>query len=371
MHTAKMIGIGAIVILAVILITLLVVDGVFLERKYLSVWDQKYLDSLDADQERLIACALRASSSHNLQPWLVKMISDQTIELYADMNKKLTIIDEGNQQMLISQGAFIEEYVIAAQHYGYQVEVALKQPDFNQPRPLIATLTIEKGGEPGALDLISSATVSVKQSDKNLEEDVKKALAPYSELRYQIVVGEDLDTLKNSLMEATIAESHDQAAMEELLKVFRWTEWDKNELRDGLTLRNMNPLMQHLIQPLMKIFPSDWKGFGEQGIAQFRDRLLTESAYVLIDSKTTDSYAYLNTGRAYQRLCSEISGYTIRPAVQLVETYGAVKQWNESFQVTYGNDGEVLFLFGAAEQNQNESKSQPGPRHLVKDIMIE
>ena len=66
---------------SLLLISLLVfisLDGTFLTKKYDSVWSDKYIEGLENDQLKMIAYGIRAASSHNTQPWLVKLISTET-----------------------------------------------------------------------------------------------------------------------------------------------------------------------------------------------------------------------------------------------------------------------------------------------------
>ena len=155
-------GYKALIIAGSFLLAVIVVfvslDGTFFPKKYASVWSESYIAQLESDQSKMIAYGIRAASSHNSQPWLVKPITPDTIELYADMNKALPAVDGDFKQLLMSQGTFIERYKEAASQYGYDVEITYNEPDFTDKMPLIATIKIQKEGEAVTVDIVSSST---------------------------------------------------------------------------------------------------------------------------------------------------------------------------------------------------------------------
>ncbi|MGB5822586.1 MAG: hypothetical protein WBH44_00805, partial [Proteocatella sp.] len=352
---------------------LLIIDGSFSKRKYSQIWNKEYIESLESDGEKIIAGAIKASSSHNMQPWIVKKIDSMTYELYADMSKDLAVIDSDHKQMLISQGSFIEAFSQTAINYGYQVDVNLENMDFSTAQPLVATLKLDKKYEISNADAVSSSSVNPKASEKGLDsvkEEVEKSLALYPSLDYDLVSENDLESFKAILLMGTEIESRNQAATEELLKIFRWTERDKNKFRYGLALNNMSPIMQPLIQPIMKVFPSTWQVFGEQGIDAFKTRLESEKGYLLIKSSATNPKDYIYVGRLYQILSQNVGGYIIRPAVQVLETFDDMKDVNQAFQSEYGDTETVMLIIGLQELGSDTSRSRPAPRHLVEDILI-
>jgi nitroreductase len=84
---------------------------------------------IPADQvDYLIATAARAPSVHNTQPWRFK-VSRDTIELYADLRRKLRV-DPLGREMLISCGAAVFGLRLAARSLGYlPVVELLPDPD--------------------------------------------------------------------------------------------------------------------------------------------------------------------------------------------------------------------------------------------------
>jgi hypothetical protein len=346
-------------------------DGSFLVKKYNSIWSDKYIEQLDNDQSKMIAYGLRAASSHNTQPWIVKQINSNTIELYADMDKALFVVDGDFRQLQMSQGTFIESYKMGAMQYGYDVNIKYAKPNFNKEIPLIATIEVQKVGKIKELDAIASCTYSsIKaKGTSELEKTLDQCMSEYAGFSYTIIEGnEDVKKLENILLEGTVIESQDEGVMNELLNVFRWTEWEKNKYRFGLSLNSLPGVLKPFIQPIMKITSKNWKAFGESSIKAFNDRMATQDRYILIKCDSVDDLKYIYDGQIYQKLVFEVSDYNLRPAMQALESFDAMKNLNKEFQYKYGVDGEVVFIIGLQEKTDKPLASNP--RHLVEDIIV-
>lgn len=365
-----MIIIGSLLLIAILVFISL--DGTFLTKKYDSVWSDKYIEGLGNDQSMMIAYGIRAASSHNTQPWLVKLISADTIELYADMDKALHVVDGDYKQLLMSQGTFIESYKLGALKYGYGVDITYSVPNFDEKIPLIATVKVSEEPNMDKVDAISSATydAAYSEGDIDLRKTLDACIAEYPGFNYTIIESSsDVEKLESILLEGTIIESKDEAATKELLDVFRWTEWEKNEYRYGLSLNTIPGILKPFIQTLMKFTSTNWVAFGDSGITQFKDRLDKQIKYILIRSDNPSNLEYLYSGQIYQKLIFEVSDYNLRPAMQPLENFEAMKSLNMQFQQEYGNDDEVVWIIGMTEKTGKSTNSNP--RHLIEDIIIQ
>jgi hypothetical protein len=68
----------------------------------------------------LLRYALLAPSSHNTQPWLFKIKSENTIEIYADETRWLKIADADKREMHVSIGCALENLLTAAARFGFE-----------------------------------------------------------------------------------------------------------------------------------------------------------------------------------------------------------------------------------------------------------
>jgi len=359
-------------ILLVIVLLFVGFDGSFLKQKYTSVWSAKYIEEQDSIQSKLVAYGIRAASSHNSQPWLVKTVDDTTIELYADMDKALHVVDNDYKQLLLSQGTFIESYKLGAAINGYSVNVTYNNVEFKDEMPLVATIKIQKDSNLNGIDATSGSTYDATNSNENsdLKNILDEMISEYPGFSYTLVeTNSDLEKLEGMLLEGTIIESRDKEATQELLDVFRWTEWDKNEYRYGLSLNTLPALIKPFVQPLMKIISKDLDSFGESGIKQFKERLEKQTKYILIHTDNPVAKDYVVSGQIYQQLVHEVSDYDLRPAMQVLENFDAMKNLNMQFQAEYGKNGDVVWVIGLQEKSGKSTNSNP--RLLVEDIMIQ
>lgn len=76
-----------------------------------------------ADGVRVLEAASLAASSHNIQPWLVRVAGPRTWILCADPGRRLPAVDPSNREPILSLGAFLENLTAAAGALGYAVEV--------------------------------------------------------------------------------------------------------------------------------------------------------------------------------------------------------------------------------------------------------
>jgi hypothetical protein len=75
------------------------------------------------DQMRfLVRFAILAPSSHNSQPWEFRVTSEG-VEVFADRGRGLPAIDPDERELLMSVGAAITNFRVAAAHFGFDTTV--------------------------------------------------------------------------------------------------------------------------------------------------------------------------------------------------------------------------------------------------------
>jgi hypothetical protein len=73
----------------------------------------------------VLAHAILAPHSHNLQSWLVDLRTDGEIVLRCDLNRLLPETDPLSRQIMMSQGTFLELLDLAARERGHRAEITL------------------------------------------------------------------------------------------------------------------------------------------------------------------------------------------------------------------------------------------------------
>ena len=70
----------------------------------------------------IMLLATRAPSGHNTQPWRVRVLGQERWIIGIDESRRLPGVDPMARETILSLGAFLENLMVAAKHYGYAVE---------------------------------------------------------------------------------------------------------------------------------------------------------------------------------------------------------------------------------------------------------
>jgi hypothetical protein len=96
----------------------------------------------------LLRYAILAPSSNNTQPWRFG-VGESEIRVYADRSRWLKVADADQRELHVSLGCALENLLIAAEHFGYEHQVAYL-PE-NGEDDLIVVVTLERDEEPANL----------------------------------------------------------------------------------------------------------------------------------------------------------------------------------------------------------------------------
>jgi hypothetical protein len=96
--------------------------------------------------EMLIAYAIKAPTPHKSPPWRFETDGHSRVRVLADRSRPLLVGAPAGRELVISCGAAIESFVVAARAFGFEADVSLV-PDPRQPDAL-AVVTIAPGDWP-------------------------------------------------------------------------------------------------------------------------------------------------------------------------------------------------------------------------------
>ncbi len=126
-----------------------------------------------------VACAIQAPSSHNSQPWRFRRVGDR-LEIRADLERHLEVIDPLKRQLLVSVGCALYNARVALRAAGYAGAVELF-PDPADPA-LIARLRLGLPRSPSDDDRVLLDAIGRRHTnrrpflDRPVGEDVSDAL---------------------------------------------------------------------------------------------------------------------------------------------------------------------------------------------------
>jgi nitroreductase len=96
--------------------------------------------------ELLVRYAIKAPSAHNSQPWRFEVCGPSSVRVYADRSRQLPIGDADGRELVMSCGAAIENFVVAARAFGFDTSIA-PLPDVGEP-DCLAAMTLSPGEWP-------------------------------------------------------------------------------------------------------------------------------------------------------------------------------------------------------------------------------
>ncbi|WP_146758978.1 hypothetical protein [Rhizobium tropici] len=72
---------------------------------------------------RALAYAILAPNVQNLQPWMVRLVGDDSLLVFADLSRRLPVSDPPDRQLTVSFGTFTELMCVGASVDGYRLEI--------------------------------------------------------------------------------------------------------------------------------------------------------------------------------------------------------------------------------------------------------
>jgi len=81
------------------------------------------LESHEEQMQFLLRYAILAPSGHNTQPWSFH-VTPEGIQVFADTSRRLMIVDRNDRELLMSVGAAITNFCVAAAHFSFDTTVA-------------------------------------------------------------------------------------------------------------------------------------------------------------------------------------------------------------------------------------------------------
>jgi hypothetical protein len=315
----------------------------------------------------LVDCARWCPTVHNLQPHKIKIISETEAELYYDPSRLLPVGDPGSVFVTVAMGIFHEHLSIAASSFGKKVEMTrIFEPiktGGTVPK-LFAKLKIVKAEEPDELDrsLILKRRTSRLHYDGNPLRQVsldklKTEAGRFDHEFFSSSEQELVDYVINLNQETLFEDISSKENSEELNYLFRYTEKEAEEHKDGLWAKCMcfpGSLMRSVFQ-----HPGKWhKGFRKKFLAKhYKDSFKGTATICWFGGSFEDTNDWLNAGRMLARnwLLLTQEGAYIHPFGSLITNVNAYGKINQKF--TQPEKGKKIWLIFRAGYSKTPARS--------------
>lgn len=310
----------------------------------------------------VLAHAILAPHSHNLQSWLVDLSTPEVIVLRIDRTRLLPETDPFSRQMLMSQGTFLELLDQAARQRGHRAEIELFPdgvfgpdtvddrptarirlvPDAAvQPDPLFAQVfrrrTNREAYEPVEPDAASLRAIVQSSAPHPFRAGVTTAASPQA-----------MDTQRRIAREAWRVELTTPRTILESYKVLRIGPREIAEHRDGLSI---NEPMLRMLDAIglfdRSVAPGPDDFATRSQIDEFNAKIDTTPAFYWLVTEGNDRVTQVNAGRAWVRAQLEATarGLSMQPISQALQEYPEMQ---------------------ALYREIHEHLGAPAPRHTVQ-----
>jgi len=293
----------------------------------------------------ILAHAILAPHSHNLQSWLVDLGTPGEILLRCDLTRLLPETDPYSRQIMMSQGTFIELLDLAARERGQRAEITLFPegefgPEKIDERP-VARIRLVEDANVSKDPLFSQ--IFKRHTNRNAYDlnrpvpaaawqAMADAVRPYP-LRFGFIgtdQADQADAMKMLKMHRDIAneawriELTTPRAILESYKVLRVGAAEIAQHRDGLSLTD--PVVVWMTR--LGFFdrsrapgPDDY-GTTSQ-IKDFGTKIASTPGFLWMLSQGNDRVTQVNAGRAYARvqLAATAQGVAMQPLQQALQEY--------------------------------------------------
>jgi hypothetical protein len=256
---------------------------------------------LSEDIEKALSVARFAPSSHNTQPWTVKLY-DNYIEVGYDPNRQLSVGDPDKRELFISLGCFIESLRIASSELGLLASTTFRGTSFN----LVAKVDFKK--QSGLkLTNLSSVLIKKRRSDRRLYDkkevpkDVISSLESIGDHSAFVNIynkDDDIKFFSEATYKATLEAMSEQTFRNELAS---WVRHNWTQKLDGMPAytQGMPGLISLIAKPMIK---KNKKVAISQ--AKKDSKRITRSSFIaLVCSKDDTPTNLLKAGADYQDLC--------------------------------------------------------------------
>lgn len=206
----------------------------------------------------LLETARYAPSPHNVQPWRLRILSDDTADLLIEKRRTLPKEDPTGSFIILSMGLFIEALSVVAEISSFKLTFQLhKSPSDFTPEHIakaegellpFARLSLEKSSEgesvydPALFLTRRTSRISyLPELVPNEKVDALSELArAWGQTYRQVTERETIEKILDRNIQAVFEDLNERPYHDEIVEWFRFTARSARATRDGLDYRCMN-----------------------------------------------------------------------------------------------------------------------------------
>jgi hypothetical protein len=291
----------------------------------------------DTDIRKILYYASLAGSSHNTQPWKAEVYPNDSILVFTDTSRLLSVVDPKGIELLISVGAFIENLDIAANALGYKTEIAVYNAGLSLSLPAASiklTKAVSSLNQEHLKELELRNTLRIPFSTDEIKAEDSEKLVALDPGNTVFISSNSPDGrfMAEKELEAFTIQSYQKEAQDELATWIRFSDKDVNTKRDGLTPAGMGikGIGGFMVRNFMKPEDSKKESFVKAGVEKTKKQVENCGGWILITTEKDDAVDWINVGRMYERLNIKCRSLNLgfHPMNQLIEVQAIEQEVN-------------------------------------------
>jgi hypothetical protein len=300
---------------------------------------------LDGTGARILRAAAAAPSSHNTQPWRVKILDQRHWLLCADEGRWLTVVDPTRRELALSLGTFVENLSVAAGGLGYRVEAEVKARNLTDSDFVEIWLrnSVPTGAPPDRITF--RRTLRRGFLPTPLSADVLRRITrELPGVVYFPRGSREATYLAEGTTEAFRTQSHRDDAQSELSRWIRFSSDDIRQHGDGLTPATMelSGFSEWYVRHFMSAESVMERSFREKGIEGTRRQTNEGAGWLVASTQRATPDDLIRVGREYERFLLSLREQDIaaHPMTQMIEE----EPWRSTLASELNIDGIPQFI---------------------------
>jgi len=275
-------------------------------------------------RKQALAFAVLSPNPHNIQPWLIELVGEDSFFIHRDETRELPATDPFHRQLYIGLGCFVENMRLAASAAGWDAQITPFPSGDDGPVAFV------KFVEGAAKDPLADQ-IANRHSDKgpyearNLSDAHLAALDGFADIYGDPGIVQDLRDMTKRAFEIEVLTPH---TFRESVDLMRIGKAEINANPDGIEMRE--PMFEVLrrLGMMTDASISDPEHFGFQGfLADYLEMLDQTPHYAVITTAGNTRSDQLDAGRRFMRLGLKTTelGVGLHPVSQALQEYVEMK----------------------------------------------
>lgn len=324
--------------------------------------------SVEEQASFCLSYAVLAPSIHNTQPWFFR-VGEKCVELLADTDRKLPVVDPDGRQLTISCGAALMNLIAALHHFGHQGWVQYL-PDRDNPN-LLARVRIGRTHVPDYHDeslfraIRRRRTTRLPFRPRPIPRALQRRLIWLaSEYNCWLHFIEDTADRQRTLELITEGDRQQLGDPEFRTELADWIKPEAGERREGMSayafgLSELLDFSTPLLSATVRTFD-----IGRGRAARDRELLEASPTLVVLGTQADNTADWLNAGQAMEQMLLRAAAEDV--TASFLNQPCEISDLRKRLQDVTGRSGppQLLMRFGYAPVRH------PSPRRPVSEVIL-